>query len=301
MMRILRGSLSVFAAAERGLLPRTLCAALATLLFAGLSASVAMAQSSGTNDEEYGKKIHEFTTEPFFITDLVDHLPASSTVPSPDKILGHIVGAADYLTYSKDIYRYYDELAKATPRVKVFRVGQTEEGRDFLLVAVSDEANIAQLDRLREITAKLADPRKITEAEAQQLISLGKPIYCLSGSIHSPETGSPEMLMELAYRIAVEDPPLVQNIRKNSVVLITPATEVDGRDRAVDVYNYRKANPGKPAPQQVYWGKYVQHDNNRDGLGMALALSRAMMSAFLEYHPTVLHDLHESEPFLYVS
>src|SRR5271168_447055 len=301
MMRILRGSLSVFAAAERGLLPRTLCAALATLLFAGLSASVAMAQSSGTNDEEYGKKIHEFTTEPFFITDLVDHLPASATVPSPDKILGHIVGAPDYLTYSKDIYRYYDELAKASPRVKVFRVGKTEEGRDFLLVAVSDEANIAQLDKLRDVTARLADPRKITDADAKQLISTGKPFYWASGSIHSPETGSPEMLMELAYRLAVEDSPFIQNIRKNAVFLITPVVEVDGHDSMVDSWNYKKANPDQPQPDLVYWGHYVQHDNNRDAIAMGLKLSQMMMQNFLYWHPQVLHDLHESIPYLYVS
>ncbi len=96
------------------------------------------------------------------------------------------------------------------------------------------------------------------------MIEEGLPFYWASGSIHSPETGSPEMLMELAYRLAVEESPLVQNIRKNSIVLITPASEVDGRDREVDVYNYRKANPDKAAPNLVYWGKYVAHDNNRD-------------------------------------
>src|ERR1700678_1490077 len=195
--------------------------AIATLLL-GFSAISVTAQNDppkndGANAEVYTKKIREFTTEPFFLTNLVDHLPASATVPTPEKILGHIVGAPDILTYSKDIYRYYDELAKASPRVKVFRVGKSEEGRDFMLVAVSDEANIAQLDHLKEITAKLADPRKITDAESQQLISSGKPFYWASGSIHSPESGSPEMLMELAYRLAVENTPLIQNIRKNCV------------------------------------------------------------------------------------
>jgi hypothetical protein len=254
-----------------------------------------------SNDDGYTKKIREYTTEPFFLTDLVDHLPASATVPTPEKILGHIVGAPDILTYSKDIYRYYDELAKASPRVKVFRVGKSEEGRDFMLVAVSDEANIAQLDHLKEITAKLADPRKITDAESQQLISSGKPFYWASGSIHSPESGSPEMLMELAYRLAVEDTPLIQNIRKNSVFLITPIVEVDGHDRMVDWANYRKTYPDKPQPDLVYWGHYVQHDNNRDSIAMGLKLSQVMMKEFLEWHPQVLHDLHESIPYLYIS
>ncbi len=274
--------------------------ALAALLL-GLSGISVNAQSASPNDEGYTKKIREYTTEPFFLTNLVDHLPASATVPTPEKILGHIIGAPDVLTYSKDIYRYYDELAKASPRVKVFRVGKTEEGRDFLLVAVSDEANISQLDRLREITAKLADPRKISDAEAQQLISSGKPIYWASGSIHSVETGSPEMLMELAYRLAVEDTPLIERVRKNVVFLITPVLEVDGHDRAVDWANYRKAYPDKPQPDLVYWGHYVQHDNNRDSIAMALKLSQVAMKNFLDWHPQVLHDLHESIPYLYIS
>jgi hypothetical protein len=278
-----------------------LCFAATAVLLLGLAAPFARAQGSSPNDEGYTKKIREYTTEAFFLTDLVDHLPASATVPTPEKILGHIVGAPDVLTYSKDIYHYYDELAKASPRVKVFRVGKSEEGRDFLLVAVSDEANIAQLAHLKEITAKLADPRKLTDAEAQQLISSGKPVYWASGSIHSPESGSPEMLMELAYRLAVEDTPLIQNIRKNSVFLITPIVEVDGHDRMVDWANYRKAYPDKPQPDLVYWGHYVQHDNNRDSIAMGLKLSQVMMKDFLDWHPQVLHDLHESIPYLYIS
>ena len=253
-------------------------------------------------NEEYTAKIKEYTTEKYFLTELVDHLPASDKVPSPDKVLGYVVGTPNKLTYTKDMYRYYRELEKSTPRVRVFTAPErSEEGREQMLVVVSDEANIAKLERYKEITARLADPRKINDAEDQQLIGEGKAIYWASGSIHSPEQGSCEMLMELAYRLAVEDSTLVEAIRKNVIVLITPALEVDGHDRSVDVYNYRKANPNKQAPPLLYWGKYVAHDNNRDGLGMALALSRNQMKTFLEYHPVVLHDLHESVPFLYTS
>ena len=253
------------------------------------------------NDEGYTKKILEYTTEPYLKTELVDHLPASATVPTPEKILGYVIGTPNKLTHTADIYRYYRALAQATPRVKVWSTGKSEEGRDFMLVAVSDEANIASLDRYKEITAKLADPRKLADGEAQRLIHDGKPIYWLSGSIHSPETGSPEMLMELAYRLAVEDSAIIQGVRKNVIVLITPVLEVDGRDRDVDVYNYRKANPDKAAPNLIYWGHYVAHDNNRDGIAMGLALSRNQMRTFLDWHPQVLHDLHESVPFLYTS
>jgi hypothetical protein len=251
-------------------------------------------------DTAYGAKIAEYTTEKYFMTELVDHLPASDKVPSPEKVLGYAVGTPNKLTYTKDLYRYYRELAAASPRVRVLIAPEkSEEGREQMLVIVSDEANLAKLDRYKEITAKLADPRKLSDADAHQLISEGKPIYWASGSIHSPETGSPEMLMEMAYRLAVEDSPFIEDIRKNVIVMITPALEVDGRDRMVDLYNYRKANPGKAMPSLLYWGKYVAHDNNRDGLGLALALTRNQMRTFLDYHPTVLHDLHESVPYLY--
>ncbi|MDZ7289306.1 MAG: M14 family zinc carboxypeptidase [candidate division KSB1 bacterium] len=267
-------------------------------LFFILSSSFALAQSL---DEKYTAKIKEYTTEPFFLTELVDHLPASATVPTPEKVLGYVIGTPEKLTYVKDIYRYMRELEKASPRVKVFTMGQSEEGREMILVMIADEQTIQQLDHYKTITAKLADPRQISDAQAKQLIAEGKPMYWATGSMHSPETGSPEMLMELAYRLAVEETPFIKTIRNNLIVMITPVLETDGRDRQVDVYNYRKAHPKANAPSLLYWGHYVAHDNNRDGIALSLALTRNMMKTFLEWHPTVLHDLHESIPYLYIS
>ncbi len=257
--------------------------------------------STQSLDEDYTAKIREYTTEPYLSTPLVDHLPASKTVPSPDKILGYAIGTPNKLTHVADIYRYYRALEKASPRVRTFITGKSEEGRDFMVVAVSDEQNIAQLEHYKDVTAKLSDPRKLSPDEASPLEQTGKPFYWLSGSIHSPETGSPEMLMELAYRLAVEDSPMIDQIRKNVIVLITPVLEVDGRDREVDLYNWEKANPDKAAPSLIFWGHYVAHDNNRDGIAMALELSKIQMKTFLTWHPQVLHDLHESIPFLYIS
>ncbi|MBV9147731.1 MAG: hypothetical protein JO065_17575 [Acidobacteria bacterium] len=252
------------------------------------------------NDADYTRQIHEFTTESFFSTELVDHLPSSSCVPSPEKFLHHIVGAPNVLDHVADINAYMRLLEKSTPRVKVFSIGKSEEGREMLAVFVSDEGNIRDLDRYRQITAKLADPRGLNDQDAQKLISDGKPIYWADGSIHSPETGAPEMLMELAYRIAVEDTPFIQKIRKDSIVMITPVVEVDGRDREVDIYMHHVHHPDEPRYPLVWWGHYVSHDNNRDDLGLTLALSRNMLKAFLNWHPTVMHDLHESVPYLYI-
>jgi len=249
---------------------------------------------------EYAKKIKEFTTEPYFITELVDHLPLSSCVPAPDAFLHHIIGAPDVLDYTKDINAYMRLLASKSPRVKVFSIGKSEEGREMLAVVVSDEQNLARLERYKDITRRLADPRGLSEADAQKLIAEGKPIYWADGSIHSPETGAPEMLMELAYRLAVEETPFIQKIRRDSIVMITPLVETDGHDRMVDIYLRRKKHPDDPPYPLVWWGHYVAHDNNRDNLGQTLALSRNMLKNFLEWHPTVMHDLHESVPYLYI-
>lgn len=250
-------------------------------------------------DEAYTAKIREFTQDPRIITELVDHMPASDTVPSPLKFFGRIPGTPDELTYSKDIYRYFDALDAASDRVKVFRIGTTEEGREMITVVVADEATLRQLDTYKGITAKLTDPRRLADAEARRLIASGKPIYYATGAIHSPETGSPEMLMELGFRLAVEESPFIQQIRNNVIVAFTPIVEVDGRDKQVDSWYFRKKT-GQPVPL-VYWGRYVAHDNNRDGMGQALKLTQNLMAAFLDWHPTVFHDLHESVPYLYTS
>ena len=280
---------------------RLFCALALACAFA-LHAFAPRASAQQKSDADYAARIREYTTEKYFLTELVDHLPASDRVPAPDRVLGYVVGTPGRLTHTKDIHRYFRELERTSPRVKVFNAPEkSEEGREQILVAVGDEAALARLGRYKEITARLADPRGLSEAEAQKLVGEGKVFYWASGSIHSPETGSPEMLMEMAYRLAVGESPFIKDIRKNVVVLITPVLEVDGRDKMVDLYNYRKAHPDRAVPPLVYWGKYVAHDNNRDGLGMALALTRNMMKTFLEWRPQILHDLHESVPFLYTS
>src|SRR5205807_8073739 len=90
-------------------------------------------------DEEYTKKIREYTTEPFFNSPLTDYLPASKTVPTPKAVLGDVAGAPGILPYSSDVYRYMRMLEKSSPRVKVFTIGKSEEGREMIAVAVASE------------------------------------------------------------------------------------------------------------------------------------------------------------------
>ena len=252
------------------------------------------------------EKIREYTTAPEFLAESVAYVPDSDTVPSPTEVLGRIVGTPDELSRVADVHGYFLRLDEASDRVQVQVIGTSEEGREMLLAVVSDPENLADLDRYRDITARLADPRKTSREEARRLSEEGKVLYWLTGGLHSTETGSPEMLMELAYRLAVSEKPEIQAIRRNAIVMITPVTEPDGRDRQVDWY-YRHVRGRREPFEEIaeirsppYWGHYVFHDNNRDGMQVTQALTRAIHETYYAWRPQVMLDLHESVPLLYI-
>jgi hypothetical protein len=252
-------------------------------------------------DQQYTKRILEYTTDPSFVSPLVNYLPASKTVPTPEKVLGDVSGAPNMLPYAEDVYKYFRLLAASSPRVKVVTIGHSEEGREMIAVAIADESLLKGQKQNDERLAKLADPRLIglDDDKAQPLIDASYPVYYITGTIHSTETGAPTALMEMAYRLAVDDSPYIKYIRSHMIVLITPVVEVDGRDRMVDIYKWHRAHPKEDWPHLVYWGHYVAHDNNRDAMGMTLNLTNNVLNTYLGWHAQVLHDLHESVPFLY--
>ena len=283
---------------------------LIVVCFTLLSCNVSLSQELNANfardrgqpiDQQYTDQIHKYTTDPSFISPLVDYLPASKTVPTPAKVLGDVSGAPDMLPYAEDVYRYFRLLEASSPRVKVFTIGHSEEGREMIAAAIADAKLLAEAKENDARLAELADPRTIglNDAKARQIIDQSWPVYYITGTIHSPETGAPTALMELAYRLAVDDAPYIKYIRSHMIVLITPVVEVDGRDRMVDLYKWHKAHPGEVWPDLLYWGHYVAHDNNRDAMAMTLELTRSVLDTYLGWHAQVLHDLHESVPFLY--
>src|SRR5688572_4682465 len=186
-------------------------------------------------DEEFARLVKEWTTQPYFISPLVDHLPKVPGVPTPKDVLGYHIGAPGKLTYYADSLRYYRTLAAALPgRVKVEPIGRSDEDRELVVVWVSSDANIRHLQTNRDNLAKIADPRGLSPDQVKQLIATTRPHYHLMGGLHSGETGPSEMLMELAYRLATETSPLVTQIRDHVIVSITPVADPDGRDRNVD-------------------------------------------------------------------
>lgn len=279
-----------------------LLGAVAVLAMHGTAQSQqAQSQQAQQMDPDYAATVKAWTTKPEFMSPLVDHLPLSDTIPSPKAFFGQHVGAPRTLHYYDQIISYYRALAAKSPRLKIIEIGKTEEGRENIVVMISSEANLANLDTYKANLARLADPRTLSATDATALIAATKPIYHLSGGLHSAETGPPEMLMELTYRLLTEDSPMIKGIRDNLVVSLSPVLEADGRDRYVDWY-YRnlidevddRDKPGGPP----YWGKYIYHDNNRD-INFSDVSARHLMKFYLDWHPPIMHELHESVPFMY--
>jgi hypothetical protein len=291
-----------------------------------------------TQDEDFAKSVKEWTTKPYYISPLVDHLPKVAGIPSPKDVLGYHIGAPYKLTYYADILKYYRALAAATPRVKVETIGRSDEDRELVVVWVSSDENMRNLQQNRDNLAKIADPRGLSPDQIKQLIATTKPEYHLMGGLHSGETGPSEMLMELAYRIATETSPLIDQIRDHVYVSITPVADPDGRDRNVDWFyseqerlaqnppasaaapaatgrggeqgrgadqgrgaaagGGRGAGAGRGGAQLPYWGKYVYHDNNRD-INLSQVSMRAIVDWYFTAHPPIMHDLHEAQPLMY--
>ena len=271
-------------------------------LFALSFVIVASAQSPDNPEPGTTEAIAAATTDPHFISALVNYIPASKTVPSPEKFFGRIMGAPGELTRTEKAYSYARALAATSPRVRVFTIGKSEEGRDILLIAIADEKGIRDLDRLKSATAALSDPRRTDQATAEKLIASSRPIYYFNAALHSDETGSTEAVLELAYRLAVSEHPMIQHIRENLVVLINPSSNPDGRDKMVDwFYRYLKGKTDRntlPRQSPPYWSKYTFVDINRDTHQQTHETTKAVHRMFHEWHPTVVHDLHEGVPLM---
>lgn len=152
-------------------------------------------------DEAYVEKIKEFTTDDRFLPnsllDVVDH----PSIPSPLKHFGHIIGTEGIVHRTTEIYGYYQKLAETSPLVHMQEMGRTEEDRPFYLIVIGNQESMDKMDHYKSQLAKLADARKTSPEEAEQIIMDSKPVYYVSAGMHATEMGAPEMLMELAYRL----------------------------------------------------------------------------------------------------
>ncbi|MCJ7756289.1 MAG: hypothetical protein MUP13_17145, partial [Thermoanaerobaculales bacterium] len=272
--------------------------ALGTLFLLALPPAATAQPVTDTAETGSVAAIAAATTDPQFVSPWVAYVPQAAGVPSPTEYLGRIVGAPGELTRPEEIFGYLRTLAAASPRVHLEEIGRTLEGREILLVAIADEEGIASLDRLKAATAALADPRRTDPQQAEEIIATARPFYYINAGLHADETSSPEAVMELAYRLAVSDQPMIRRIREELVVLINPVSNPDGRAKMADwFYRFLEGRTdfaALPRQSPPYWGRYVFVDMNRDAHQQTQRETQAIYRMFWDYHPAVIHDLHES-------
>jgi hypothetical protein len=224
--------------------------------------------------------------------------PLDERVPRPDGFLGHAVGSR--FTHWDRIAAYFDALAAASPRVKVWRYGSTYEGRPLLLAAVSSPENLARLEEIRSQRLRLADPEALSRAERERLVKRLPAVVWLAYGVHGDEASSSEAAMVVAYTLAAAQGETA-DLLADTVVLIDPLCNPDGRERYLHGYEQRQGmapNVHRVAAEhfQPWPGGRQNHyliDLNRDWAWASQQETRARIAAYRSWEPQVYVDFHE--------
>ena len=223
---------------------------------------------------------------------------AQSAVPAPESTIG-FVPCADYkLATYEQIETYFRALEASTDRMTLIEIGATVEGRTQLMAVISSEANLRQLDRFKEISARLVHATGLTDAQARALAAEGRAIVWIDFGLHSTEVGHAQTAPLMAYRAVTDESAEMRFIRDNVIFLLVPNMNPDGTTLVADWYMRHVGTPYQDtSPPQLYQ-KYAGHDNNRDWFMFNLPASRNVAEQlYVEWFPQIIYNHHQSAPF----
>ena len=221
--------------------------------------------------------------------------PAATVVPTPEQIIGFKPGTDRMLADFSQIGRYFTALAAASPRVQLFTIGQSTEGREMILAAISSEENLKRLPRFKEIARKLADGRGLTEEQARQLAREGKAIVWIDFGLHATEVAPAQASGEVAYMVATSESEEMRRIRDNVIFVTVPVMNPDGLDIVSHWYRDHVGTPYEGTTPPVLYQKYAGHDNNRDWYMQNLVETRVITKQlYQEWFPQILYNQHQS-------
>lgn len=214
-------------------------------------------------------------------------------IPAPEQYFGFKIGADGELARYPKILEYFQLLAKQTDRIAYEELGKTTMGNSYPLLRISSAANLKNFDRLVEINRRLADPRGLSEAEAEKLAAEGKPFYFLYATIHSTEVSNGQAIINIVHRLATSNDAQVKEILDNSVVLMVPSQNPDGQVLVIDHWYKTKGTPFQRVYPDLYH-KYVGHDDNRDWFMFTQKETRMNIEYVQnKYKPIITHDMHQ--------
>lgn len=241
------------------------------------------------------------TLKSYFVASLVSlilccsAIAQTNVIPTPESIIGFKLGSDYKLANWDQIAEYFYAIGKASNRIKIVELGQTEMGNTLLIALISSPENLKNLEKYKAIQHKLADPRLTSEAELPQLLKEGKTVVHISCSLHSDEVGATQMAPIVAYQLATENTPAINQILENVILILYPCVNPDGTQLVAN--HYMKQNPGPGARVTSLprlYNKYTGHDNNRD-FYMFTQKGHKLVAKQLyeEWFPEIVFDMHQ--------
>lgn len=219
-------------------------------------------------------------------------------VPTPAAVLGHTPGDDYYLANYEDSVRYFEALAKASDKIRLFTTGKTTQGRTMVYAVISAPENLARFDEITAISKKLGDARSLTDAQAKELAAKTPIVVHIDGGMHASEVADHQLPPALAYRLlSAQNDAEVDAILKNVVLVLWPTLNPDGQDMIVDWYRTHRGTPYETSRMPWLYQEYVGHDNNRDGYMLNMQESRVVNATEQSYAPVIWYSQHQVAPF----
>ncbi|HUD31344.1 MAG TPA: M14 family zinc carboxypeptidase [Novosphingobium sp.] len=222
----------------------------------------------------------------------------AQNVPDTKAVLGHEVGEDYYLANYEDSVRYFEALAKASDRIKLFRSGQSTHGKTYVYAVISSPENIANFDKYKAISKRLGDARGLNDEQARQLAKDSPIIVHIDGGMHASEVSDHQLPLALAHKLlSAKDDAEVDAILKNVILVLWPTLNPDGQDMVVDWYRKQRGTKWETSRTPWLYQEYVGHDNNRDGYMLNMKESQVVNAAEQEYAPVIWYSQHQVAPF----
>jgi hypothetical protein len=222
---------------------------------------------------------------------------ALAQAPRPESVLGHKPGDDFYLASYDDALAYFQQLARATDKLKLVRVGKTSQGRDWYIAIISAARNLADLDKHKDTARRLALVKGLTDEQAHTLAHNGKVMVHIDGGLHATEVAPAQMTIQLAYNLVTGADAETAAILDNVILLLWFSINPDGQNMVAQWYRGNLGTPYEVSPMPGLYQEYVGHDNNRDGYMNNMAESQVITRTELEYYPNVNYNQHQAAPF----
>src|SRR5437870_11110029 len=230
----------------------------------------------------------------------------TKSMPAPEDVLGFRPGDDRKLASWAKVVEYFKKLATASDRVNFEEIGKSTLGAPFVYATISAPENLKRLAEFKEIQRQLADPRilgsptnpALADRKARALIARGKTIVAITCGIHSTEVGAYLSSMLIAYRLASSNDPEIQEILRNTIILLVPSTNPDGVDIVNNWYQKTLSTPYEGTDPPELYHKYTGHDDNRDWYAFTQVETQLVVDKILNvWHPQIVHDIHQQGAF----